>query len=205
MKTRLYRHYKNKTYKLLGLVRHSETLEEMALYETLYLNDLGQMWVRPKEMFLGKTEVNGKMVERFAQVELRVENVTKLTSEFLKIIREISKACSVMYDETKTLEEVVLLQVVFDLEKPVAFKIGYAESTDVFVSQLTAVLPDYHHLGIASALGELQQQWAHTSKFTKIRSYLFNNNAHMLRLNLKKGFHIVSIDSANRIQTEKNI
>ena len=58
-----YRHYKNKPYRAIGVVRHSETLEEMALYEALYPNDLGQMWVRPLEMFLGKLE-DGR--DRFA-------------------------------------------------------------------------------------------------------------------------------------------
>ena len=51
-----YRHYKNKLYKVIGVVRHSETLEELvlyeALYEALYANDLGKLWVRPKAMFL---------------------------------------------------------------------------------------------------------------------------------------------------------
>ena len=41
-------------YKLIDVVRHSETLEEMVLYEALYQNELGKLWVRPKQMFLEK-------------------------------------------------------------------------------------------------------------------------------------------------------
>lgn len=48
----VYQHYKGKQYRLIDVVRHSETLEELVLYETLYDNDLGTLWVRPKEMFL---------------------------------------------------------------------------------------------------------------------------------------------------------
>lgn len=48
----LYVHYKNKRYKVTGVARHSETLEEMVIYEALYPNDLGKVWVRPKKMFL---------------------------------------------------------------------------------------------------------------------------------------------------------
>jgi hypothetical protein len=44
-------HYKNKPYKIWGFARHSETLEELVLYEALYPNDLGQIWVRPRENF----------------------------------------------------------------------------------------------------------------------------------------------------------
>jgi hypothetical protein len=46
-----YVHYKNKRYKVLGTARHSETLEEMVIYETLHENELGRVWVRPLTMF----------------------------------------------------------------------------------------------------------------------------------------------------------
>jgi hypothetical protein len=61
----LYEHYKGKRYRVHGVVRHSETLEELVLYEALYENDLGKMWVRPKGMFLESLEINGKRVPRF--------------------------------------------------------------------------------------------------------------------------------------------
>ena len=52
----VYLHYKQKKYKVLGVARHSETLEELVVYECLYLNPQGQLWVRPKSMFLGQTD-----------------------------------------------------------------------------------------------------------------------------------------------------
>ncbi len=64
----LYRHYKNKLYRVHGTARHSETLELLVVYEALYQNELGAMWVRPFEMFLGDTEVGGKLIPRFADV-----------------------------------------------------------------------------------------------------------------------------------------
>lgn len=60
-----YEHYKKKPYRVLGTARHSETLEELVLYEALYENDLGKIWVRPKKMFLEEVEVNGERVPRF--------------------------------------------------------------------------------------------------------------------------------------------
>ena len=48
----VYRHYKDKLYRVIGVARHSETLEELVVYEALYTNALGQLWVRPKTMFL---------------------------------------------------------------------------------------------------------------------------------------------------------
>jgi hypothetical protein len=65
MKPGIYQHFKGKKYKVHGLVKHSETLEDLVLYEALYENALGKMWVRPKEMFLEEVEVEGKKVTRF--------------------------------------------------------------------------------------------------------------------------------------------
>ncbi len=31
---KLFRHYKNKPYKYIGTAKHSETLEDMVIYET---------------------------------------------------------------------------------------------------------------------------------------------------------------------------
>ena len=64
----IYRHYKGKMYRFIRVVRHSETLEEMALYETLYDNALGVFWVRPKGMFFEDVEVDGKTIPRFAYI-----------------------------------------------------------------------------------------------------------------------------------------
>jgi hypothetical protein len=64
----LYRHYKGKMYRALDIVRHSETLEELVLYETLYENELGKLWVRPKAMFLSNIEIEGRSVRRFQPV-----------------------------------------------------------------------------------------------------------------------------------------
>ena len=67
----LYEHYKGKSYKVHGVVRHSETLEELVLYETLYENPSGKMWVRPKAMFLETISFNGKSLPRFRYVGKR--------------------------------------------------------------------------------------------------------------------------------------
>lgn len=62
-----YRHYKGEEYEVLGVVRHSETLEPMVLYRPLY-NESG-MWVRPYSMFVEDVDVAGVWQPRFARVE----------------------------------------------------------------------------------------------------------------------------------------
>ena len=59
-----YRHYKGGEYEVLGVVRHSETLEPLVLYRPLY-NDSG-LWVRPFAMFIELIEIDGCLQPRFA-------------------------------------------------------------------------------------------------------------------------------------------
>ncbi len=58
-----YKHYKGQLYKVLQIVRHSETLEEMVYYQCLYQNDLGTYWVRPIDLFVGFNELGEKRFE----------------------------------------------------------------------------------------------------------------------------------------------
>lgn len=62
-----YRHYKGGEYEVLGVVRHSETLEPLVLYRALY-GERG-LWVRPHAMFFGSIEVDGVRRPRFAAVQ----------------------------------------------------------------------------------------------------------------------------------------
>jgi hypothetical protein len=62
-----YRHYKGNFYKVLGLAKHSETLEELVVYEAQY-GERG-LWVRPKTMFLEVVVVDGEEKARFELVE----------------------------------------------------------------------------------------------------------------------------------------
>lgn len=58
-----YRHYKGNLYEVIDIAKHSETLEDMVVYKTLY-GDF-KLWVRPLEMFLEEVELNGVMQKRF--------------------------------------------------------------------------------------------------------------------------------------------
>lgn len=62
-----YRHYKGGEYEVLGVVRHSETLEPLVLYRALY-GERG-LWVRPHAMFFESIEVDGIRRPRFAVVQ----------------------------------------------------------------------------------------------------------------------------------------
>jgi len=58
-----YRHYKGNDYTVLGVARHSETLEEFVVYRQEY-GDCG-LWIRPAAMFSETVIVDGEPVVRF--------------------------------------------------------------------------------------------------------------------------------------------
>ena len=63
----LYEHYKGLRYKVLAVARHSETLEELVVYQALY-GERG-VWLRPLAMFLENVTINGKLQPRFKLVQ----------------------------------------------------------------------------------------------------------------------------------------
>lgn len=72
----IYHHYKGNLYRVLGVARHSETLEEVVVYQALYESkEFGKdsLWVRPKKMFMGNVVVEGKEVPRFEFVREKQE------------------------------------------------------------------------------------------------------------------------------------
>jgi hypothetical protein len=66
LKLGIYRHSKKGTkYRVLAIAKHSETLEDLVVYEALYDNPTSKIWVRPLQMFTETVEINGKKVPRF--------------------------------------------------------------------------------------------------------------------------------------------
>lgn len=66
IKSGKYKHYKGKEYEVIGITKHSETLEELVVYRALYGNY--DLWVRPLKMFIEDVEVDGKRMPRFVFV-----------------------------------------------------------------------------------------------------------------------------------------
>lgn len=68
IKTGLYQHYKGNRYQLLGIGRHSETLEEFAIYQAVDGNK--ELWVRPLSMFCENVKIGENFeVPRFFCME----------------------------------------------------------------------------------------------------------------------------------------
>ena len=62
-----YKHFKGNEYEVIGIAKHSETLEEMVVYRALYGE--GGIWVRPKTMWNETVVHNGETVKRFTKID----------------------------------------------------------------------------------------------------------------------------------------
>ena len=61
-----YRHFKGKEYEVIGIAKHSESLEEMVVYRQLYCEH--GLWVRPASMWEETVERDGKTYQRFTYI-----------------------------------------------------------------------------------------------------------------------------------------
>ena len=61
-----YRHFKGNEYRILYLAKHSETLEDMVVYQALY-GEMG-IWVRPASMWDETVERDGLVYKRFEYI-----------------------------------------------------------------------------------------------------------------------------------------
>ena len=68
----IYRHYKGKDYRILGIGHHSENLEKVVIYQGLYDDpEFGKepIWVRPYHMFVEEIEFEGQFIKRFTKID----------------------------------------------------------------------------------------------------------------------------------------
>jgi len=64
----LYRHYKGNIYEVIGIARHSETLEQLVVYKASYQREGENLWIRPLDMFTEKIILEGMEMPRFLKL-----------------------------------------------------------------------------------------------------------------------------------------
>ncbi|MGL5256793.1 MAG: DUF1653 domain-containing protein [Proteocatella sp.] len=62
-----YRHFKGNEYEVIGVAKHSETLELMVVYRPLYGE--GGLWIRPLAMWNEEITRDGKTFKRFEKIK----------------------------------------------------------------------------------------------------------------------------------------
>ena len=65
-----YKHFKGGEYEVIGVAKHSETMEDFVVYKALYGKK--DLWIRPLKMFLETVTINGKKIKRFQKIKQNV-------------------------------------------------------------------------------------------------------------------------------------
>lgn len=195
---KLYRHYKNKPYTFLGIAKHSETLEDIVVYECRYPNDLGKLWVRPRRIF--EEIVNEK--PRFEKIEARIDMIHSFGKAEAELVREINEKIFSDWDQRYFLESFNpdrkhMLVVAFVDNKVVGYKLGYPSETEpgAFYSWLGGVDPEFRGLGLAEDLMAIQHKWIREQGYKKVLTKTMNQFPAMLTLNIKSGFQIIKAEN----------
>lgn len=71
----VYKHFKGKNYEVMGEAFEPSTKINYVFYKQLY--SPFEFWIRPKEMFFDKKNVDGNMISRFVKVSDTPQNNLK--------------------------------------------------------------------------------------------------------------------------------
>ncbi|MFT4629116.1 MAG: hypothetical protein ACI8PV_000224 [Dinoroseobacter sp.] len=98
VKPGLYQHFKGNYYKVIHVARHSESEEELVIYQALY--DQKGVWARPLSMFTEKVERDGKSIDRFAYCD---DQTQVLEVAILNIKVGQSKAFEAAFEQAQSI------------------------------------------------------------------------------------------------------
>lgn len=197
----IYKHYKNKLYKYLGVARHSETLEELALYEALYENNQGQIWVRPKNMFFEKIQKEEQELDRFAHQQINITSILvdlNLLQKNDPLLNQVLNLYAALYgsNHAVTLVERLLLKknphiLVAELQQKVlGFRIGYESQNQAYTFWMDGIHPQYRNLEMGPYLLNQEITWAQKNGYQKIRALINNNSQQKIIMLLDANFKI---------------
>ena len=176
----------------------------MTVYETLYENPEGKLWVRPKSMFEEVIERDGKKLARFRSVPFSIDTVEKLPDDnlikdILSVANKVLKPISLEAFKAKLTGKKHTLVLVCRIENQiVGFKVGFEESHASFYSWLGGVDPAFQRLGVATALMDTMTKWCEHRGYETVETKTTNNNRAMIILNVMSGFDV------SGVQTDKN-
>ena len=101
----IYRHYKGNEYEVIGVSKHSETLEDMVVYKALYGD--GGIWVRPLLMWENPIEIDRITVKRFEYIASS-EKTNELTEAHRALLSTLQKCEKINLDDLAASQRTLL-------------------------------------------------------------------------------------------------
>ena len=128
-----------------------------------------------------------------------LEVLAKLESQ----IPEFEKSYPVSRLESRLKDRESLVLVYYDEERPVAYKVGYAETDRRFYSWIGGVLPGYRRRGIARELLHYQEDWCFGKGFSEITVWSENRYRSMVLFLIQEGYDIAAVSVDGKILFRK--
>ncbi|AZZ36942.1 hypothetical protein CIK05_09105 [Bdellovibrio sp. qaytius] len=197
--SKYFMHYKNKPYRYIGVAKHSEELIDYVIYECLYPNDLGTLWIRPKDMFFEVADFQGRTKPRFTQVPFEIKKFSALTPELSQGLLKLCHETLIDFNEESFLakfknQKNMTVFCFYYEQTLVGFKAGYELDETKYYSWLGAVSKTHRRLGVAKALMHEQHAWAKSQNYMLMQTKSDNRHKEMMQLNLNEGFNIVGTE-----------
>ncbi|MGO5051398.1 DUF1653 domain-containing protein [Lachnospiraceae bacterium LCP25S3_G4] len=128
-----YRHFKGQHYQVLTLATHSETSEEMVVYEALYGEH--KVFVRPLELFISKvdTEKYPDMMQEY-RFELEEEGSNEAASVLMQFLE------SSTYEEKVMILEQEKVNMNEELLSAIADSLDFAEREQSLEERYESIL-----------------------------------------------------------------
>ncbi|PIR93666.1 hypothetical protein COT97_05335 [Candidatus Falkowbacteria bacterium CG10_big_fil_rev_8_21_14_0_10_39_11] len=143
-----YRHYKGKEYEVIGLSRHSETLEELVVYRALYDDDHfgpNAIWVRPLNLFISNVIVDGQSIPRFKYIP-KVYVGCALTQATEGFLQQVEAFKNILRSDFEVLDFV-------GLEQGTDADVYHHDTHCVRTCDLFVAICDYPAIGLGYELG----------------------------------------------------
>lgn len=119
--------------------------------------------------------------------------------EVIRLIPEFARGESAESIQARLKDRNSLILVAMQGEIPLGVKIGYQLDNSTFYSWLGGVAPQGRNHGVAQGLLEAQEQWVQEQGYKAIRVKSRNCFPAMLRLLLRNGYLIESIEQKENI------
>ncbi len=147
--------------------------------------------------------LNGVVNDNFNYIAISGFPDDKVYKDMVNMYSEIFEDADLDFFKKRVEEHTKLLSVLAYLNNQlIGFKAGYPYNKEIFYSWIGGVLPKYRQQGSGTKMVQIQEDFARSNGFKKLRTKSMNIYKAMMILNLKNGFDITNVYTNTRGQTK---